>query len=78
VNQNSLGSCSPSVKLAIDREGSFYVGAARYVAKLLPGATGAAAWVQEVVDFSYALAGDPGGGVFVVAFASVLRIAADP
>jgi PKD repeat protein len=77
VNQDRLGSCSPSVKLAIDGEGSFYVGAARYVAKLLPGATGAATWVQEVTDFAYALAGDPGGGVLVGGFGSVVKIAAD-
>ena len=77
VNQDLLGACSPSVKLAIDGAGSFYLGAANYVAKLLPGATGAAAWAQGVGDFAYALAGDPGGGVFVGGFSSVLRIAAN-
>jgi VCBS repeat-containing protein len=77
VNQNLRGSCSPSVKLAIDGGGSFYLGAANYVAKILPGSTGEAAWGQAVVDFAYALAGDPAGGVFVGGFGSILRIAAD-
>jgi hypothetical protein len=63
--------------VAIDGAGSFYLGAANYVAKLLPGSTGAAAWAQEVGDFAYALAGDPGGGVFVGGFGSVLRIDAE-
>ena len=77
ANQDGLGRCSPSVKLAIDGEGSFYLGASSYVAKLLPGATGAAAWERYVVDFAFALAGNPEGGVFVGGFGSVLRIAAD-
>jgi VCBS repeat-containing protein len=77
ANPDLLGSCSPSIKLAIDGAGSFYLGAANYVAKLLPGSTGAAAWAQEVGDFAYALAGDPGGGVFVGGFGSVLRIDAE-
>jgi hypothetical protein len=77
MNQDGLGTCSPSVKLAIDGQGSFYVGAASYVAKLLPGTTGSAVWVQAVGDFAFALAGNPEGGVFVGGFGSVLRIAAD-
>jgi len=77
VNQDGLGTCSPSVKLAIDGDGSFYVSAARFVAKLLPGTTGPAAWVQEAVDLVYGLTGDPRGGVFVGGFGSILRIAAD-
>jgi VCBS repeat-containing protein len=77
VNQDGLGACSPSVKLAVDGKGSFYVGVANNVVKLLPGTTGAAAWVQEVADLVYALAGDPVGGVVVGGYASILRIAAD-
>jgi hypothetical protein len=77
VNRDAVGSCSPSLKLAIDGAGSFYLGAANYLVKLLPGTTGAAAWVREAVDYAYALAGDPGGGVFVGGFASVVRVAAD-
>jgi len=72
-----VGPCSPSVKLAIDGEGVFYLSAGYYVARLLPGAAGEAAWVLGVPDSAYALAGDPGGGVFVGGYASVLRIAAD-
>ncbi len=77
VNEGKLGECSPSVKLAIDGEGSFYVGAANYVVKLLPGTTGEAAWIQKVVDLAVTLAGDPGGGVLVGGVASILRIAPD-
>ena len=72
-----VGPCSPSAKLAIDGEGAFYLSAGYYVAKLLPGAAGDAAWVLVASDSAYALAADPGGGVFVGGYASVLRIAAD-
>jgi VCBS repeat-containing protein len=71
-----LGPCSPSAKLAIDGAGSFYLSAAYYVAKLLPGTTGEAAWSSYVADFAYALAADH-DGVFVGGYASVLRIGAD-
>ena len=74
VNQDLLGSCSPSIKLAIDGAGSFYLGVSNSVAKLLPGATGEATWVRDVFDFAYALAGDPAGGVFVGGFGSVLKL----
>ena len=77
VNQDLLGSCSTSVKLAIDGSGGVYLGAGNYVVRLLPGTTGAAVWTQEVVDFAYSLAADPNGGVFVGGFASILRIAPD-
>ena len=56
----------------------FYLSAGYYVAKLLPGTAGEAAWVDWVwPNSAYALAADPGGGVFVGGYASVLRIAAD-
>ena len=72
-----LGPCSPSAKLAIDGEGIFYLSAGQYVAKLLPGAAGEAAWTLVVPEPAFALAADPAGGVFVGGYASVLRIAAD-
>jgi len=72
-----VGPCSPSAKLAIDGEGVFYLSAGYYVAKLLPGAAGEPAWALGVPESAYALAADPGGGVFVGGYASVLRIAAD-
>lgn len=72
-----VGPCSPSAKLAIGAEGVFYLSAGYFVARLLPGAAGEAAWVLVASDSAYALAADPGGGVFVGGYASVLRIAAD-
>lgn len=77
VNQDSLGTCSPSLKLAVDGAGSFYLGVAESVVKVLPDATGAAAWVQGLVDLVYSLAGDPAGGVVVGGFSSVARIDAE-
>jgi len=72
-----VGPCSPSAKLAIGAEGVFYLSAGYYLAKLLPGAAGEAAWVLVASDSAYALAADPGGGVFVGGYASVFRVAAD-
>ncbi len=71
------GRCSPSAKLAVDGAGSFYVSAATYVAKLLPGTAGEAAWVNRVTDFAYALAADPRGGVVVGGYASLISIDAN-
>ncbi len=77
VNASGLDACSPSVKLAIDGDGSFYVGAANYVVKLPLGTTGEAEWVREVPDLAVALAGDPDGGVLVGGSASIVRIASN-
>ena len=72
-----VGPCSPSAKLAIGAEGDFYLSAGYFVARLQPGAAGETAWVAVAPESAYALAADPGGGVFVGGYASVLRIAAD-
>jgi VCBS repeat-containing protein len=73
VNPSLLGACSPSLKLAIDGAGSFYLAAASVVVKLEAGAA-EPTWVLDVADQAYSLAGDPAGGVYVGGFSGILRI----
>jgi VCBS repeat-containing protein len=77
LNVDQAGTCSPSLKLAVDGAGSFYLGNASWLVKVLPGSTGAAAWGQSAPDFAYALAGIPGGGVYVGGFGSVVKVDAE-
>jgi VCBS repeat-containing protein len=77
LNSDEMGNCSPSLKFAIDGAGSFYLGNAWWLVKVLPGSTGAAAWSQNVPDFIYALAGVPAGGVYVGGFSSIVKVGPD-
>ncbi len=74
INTDEMGTCSPSLKLAVDGAGSFYLGSAWWLVKVLPGSTGAAEWGQNLPDFAYALAGVPAGGVYVGGFGSIVKV----
>jgi len=77
VNADGWGTCSPSLKLAVDGAGSFYLGSAWSLTKLLPGSAGEAVWSQSVPDYAFALAGHPAGGVYVGGYSTITRVGAD-